>query len=120
MYEGCGSFPVTKFCIAVYRGHREIFKRTIIDSPVARIDDTTRDFFYKLKINDKVVFKNITIKGFDHKQIDIGPMEFTITEAHKYRKVNGNETTTVIDPITGVESQREIKYKFIRDDDEEY
>ncbi len=119
-YEICWNFIITSFTIVIYRNNREIFRRTTANPQRARIDQATKDFFHRLKNKDKVIFKDITILSFYQQSRTLEPMEFTITDAHKYRRINVDESETVIDPITGVESQREIKYKFIRDDDEEY
>ncbi len=119
-YEVCARASIISFTVEVYRKDRILFKRTLSNPNGTRIDSVTRDFFHWLKNNDEVIFKDITTMGLSRVPQVIEPMEFTITDAHKYRRIQVDESETVFDPVTGTEIQKPIKYKFVRDDDEEY
>ena len=112
--------PVISFTLAVYRHNKELFSREIANPEGAGIDSIAYEFFHQLKDNDVVIFKHIMLQFFGAKPRELEPMEFTITHAHKYRKVAVNNTVTVVDPVTGVESKRVIKSRFIRDDEDDY
>lgn len=109
-----GNYAITRFTVVVNRHKREIFMRTMASSGGARIDSITNNFFYRLKNNDKLVFKDIVIKDFDGTERDLEPIEFTIIDAHKYHRKKVNDRVTVIDPITGQESIKIMHYKYKR------
>jgi hypothetical protein len=116
-YDGyCGRCSIRKFSILVYRRNREIFSRTFTSSKsyYARIDSVTNDFFYKLKNNDKVIFKDMIIRDFDGTPRDLEPMVFTVTDAHKYRRMKSTDTAVIIDPTTGAEYKQFGRYKYTR------
>jgi GldM C-terminal domain len=115
--EVCGRASIISFNIDVFRKGKNVFRRTLSDPHGTRIDSATKEFFYQLRNNDNVVFSKITIKNFDKKTTVIEPIEFTITDAHKYRKVFKDEPITLFDPVTGNEYQKIIHYQFVRDDE---
>jgi len=63
-----------------------------------------------------LIFKNVIAVGAGRFSYNLEPIEFKITDAHKYRKQVWDDTVTVIDPITGQEIQKWIHYKYKRAD----